>query len=78
MGFLTRYDAKLSEPLLGHPGSRVSIQPCLLVLDAAPQLLPEGNEPRSAALTWVVPRVLEPSVLWLFLGKSGLEAASLE
>ena len=24
MGFLTRYDAKLSEPLLGHPGSRVS------------------------------------------------------
>ena len=26
MGFLTRYDAKLSEPLLGHPGSRVSMR----------------------------------------------------
>ena len=26
MGFLTRYDAKLSEPLLGHQGSRVSMR----------------------------------------------------
>ena len=26
VGFLTRYDAKLSEPLLGHPGSRVSMR----------------------------------------------------
>ena len=26
MGFLTRYDAKLSEPLVGHQGSRVSMR----------------------------------------------------
>ena len=26
MGFLTRYDAKLSEPLVGHQGSRVAMR----------------------------------------------------